>query len=92
MTVITGKGLNITAVKNKNKDTEVEECMDTQEDEDLDLQTIQNIHKAKQDQDNKKKQAFGVSHNIFDVSSYGEVRLNDFRPQKEQAIYNYPPN
>ena len=31
---------------------------------------------AKQKED-EKKQAFGVSHNIFDVSSYGEVHMRN---------------
>ena len=59
----------------------------TEEDEDdeLDLKVINQVHSA----DNKKEQllakeaklqAFGVSHNLFDISSYGEVRVNHMMP------------
>ena len=47
--------------------------MATEEDE-FDVQEIQKIHDRKK-QEEEKKNAFGMSHNIFDVSSYGEVHL-----------------
>ena len=87
MTIMSGKGLNITGIQTKrtqkgthqsNKGTEVEDMrLDTQEEE-FDLDAIDMAHK-KQADDEAKKQAFGMSHNIFDVSSYGEVRLNNFQ-------------
>ena len=83
MTIITGKGLNVTGFggaanrsgKN-NKLTDIENAYDplaTEEDE-FDVQEIQKIHDRKK-QEEEKKNAFGMSHNIFDVSSYGEVHL-----------------
>lgn len=80
MTVVTAKGLNVTNVKQKNnKGTEIDDYMPTEEDEEFDLTAIQNMHEAKKQQDQLKKQAFGVSHNLFDDSDYGEVRMKDFR-------------
>ena len=86
MTVITGKGLNVTGVKAKHlkNTTEMEEPMDTHGDESFSLQTIADVHQAKK-LEVQKKQAFGTSQNIFDVSSYGEVHLKDFRSQKNQG-------
>ena len=85
MTIITGQGLNTTTGLNKtnvksskNKKSEVEDNggrLDTMEDE-LDLNMIKKTHTT-QMSEKDKKEAFGVSHNIFDVSSYGEVRLNN---------------
>lgn len=80
MTVVTARDLNVTGVKQKNnKGTEVDDNLATEEDEEFDLQAIQNVHEAKKQQDQLKKQAFGVSHNLFDDSDYGEVRMQDFR-------------
>lgn len=49
-------------------------------DDEFDLNTIDRVHEpAKlqaQLEEDKKRQAFGVSHNLFDVSSYAEVRFN----------------
>lgn len=82
MTIITGKGLNVTGFgggnnrsgkNNKLTDIENQDPLATEEDE-FDVQEIQKIHLRKQ-QEEEKKNAFGMSHNIFDVSSYGEVHL-----------------
>ena len=79
MSVLTGKGLNVTGVKAKNlKGTEVEENLETFGEESFSLQTITEVHQFKK-QEIQKKQAFGTSQNIFDVSDYGEVRLNNLR-------------
>lgn len=56
------------------------------EDGELDIGEIHNLHRVNQAKNNandaEKKEAFGVSHNIFDVSSYGEVHLNMFQAGK----------
>lgn len=52
------------------------------EDNELDIGEIHKLHKMNQSKQNskdvEKRSAFGVSHNIFDVSSYGEVQVNMF--------------
>ena len=75
------KKVNSKTGRHSSRNTEIAEDLgriDTQEDE-LDLQTISNVHQQKSGQladDSNKKNAFGMSHNIFDVSSYGEVQMN----------------
>ena len=49
------------------------------DDEELDLVAIEKQHMSKKNAQNEQdnKQAFGVSHNLFDVSSYAEVNFNN---------------
>ena len=87
MTIVSGKGLNVTGIhvkksgkENKsNKASEIEDLgrLDTQEDE-FDVNTIAKIHESKKMLNENDKKAIGMSQNIFDVSSYGEVRLNAY--------------
>ena len=73
MTIMSLGHLNITGIKNKvaqdkkNSEVGTSQRLDTQEDE-LDLSAIKAAH---------QKQTFGVAHNIFDVSSYGEVNMKN---------------
>ena len=98
MTIMSGKGLNITGIHKRekphgqtsNKQSEIEDHgrLDTQEDE-FDVQTITKIHAQKQKPLNdSEKKATGMSVNIFDVSSYGEVRLNNLA---NKSNYNKAP-
>lgn len=82
MTIMSAKGLNVTGVnlkKTKVGDkSQVEDCgrLDTQED-DFDVEKITAIHDASKKGTTDREQVYGTSHNIFDVSSYGEVRMNN---------------
>ena len=102
MTIMSGK-LNITGFgmrtqkkkSTSNRASEVEDRdgrLDTEEDC-FDLQAIQQVHAKKGAVESSaggssKNNAFGMSHNIFDVSSYGEVRLNNFQTQSQQRDGN----
>ena len=87
MTIVSGKGLNITGIhvkksgkaESSNKNTEIEDLgrLDTQEDE-FDVNAIAKVHETKKMLNENDKKAIGMSQNIFDVSSYGEVRLNAY--------------
>ena len=85
MTIMTGQGLNATGFNlgKTKKGTLVNESDNNFDgDDSIDLQTITDTHKASRAQEEKNKNAIGLSHNIFDTSSYGEVRLNGVFPAK----------
>ena len=81
---LTQKGGNKNGAGNgqqSNKGTEIGDDLgrvETEGDDDLDLQLIGQVHQQKKQEADQQKKAFGVSHNIFDVSSYGEVQLHKF--------------
>lgn len=69
------------------KGTEIEEengRVETEGDDEFDVQMMQAIHMQNKLREEEQKKAFGVSHNIFDVSSYGEVHMKKFIAQSNQ--------
>mgnify|MGYP001108140257 CR=1 FL=1 len=58
--------------------------MDTEGDDEFDVQWMQAVHMQKKQKEEEQKKAFGVSHNIFDISSYGEVHMKKFFAQSNQ--------